>query len=243
MSIYKTQSEVGVYGAAYRVIDILAQTAMMLMGVLLPLLAFHWSRQQKQEFKKHYQLAFDSMMLLSVPMMFGTIVLADKIMAVVAGNDFAISGKPLQILAIAVWGVFLGAVFGHTAVAINRQKNTIWVYLSNAIITLIGYLIFIPKFGMYGAAWMTVFSELYAGFMLWIVIKKYSKEKLQLKTFGKITISSITMASVLFYLPKLNIFFAVLLGIAIYTLMIILLKTISKETIKEIISIKKSENL
>ncbi|MEK7680324.1 MAG: oligosaccharide flippase family protein, partial [Deltaproteobacteria bacterium] len=50
LSLYKTQSEVGLYGAAYRVIDILAQTAMLLMGVMLPLLAFNWSRNLKEKF-------------------------------------------------------------------------------------------------------------------------------------------------------------------------------------------------
>ncbi|MBI5222594.1 MAG: flippase, partial [Candidatus Magasanikbacteria bacterium] len=122
LSIFKSQSEVGIYGAAYRVIDILAQTAMMIMGVIMPLLAYNWSRNLKEEFKKYYQQAFDAIMLMAVPIMIGLILLADKIMAFVAGKEFAVAGKPLQVLAIAVFGVYLGAVFGHTAVAINRQK-------------------------------------------------------------------------------------------------------------------------
>ncbi|MFH1947034.1 MAG: flippase [Candidatus Magasanikbacteria bacterium] len=238
LSLFKTQTEVGIYGAAYRVIDILAQTAMMLMGVMLPLLAFAWSRKLKDSFKKYYQQAFDAMMLLALPMMVGTIVLADKIMYIVGGEDFIISGRPLQILAIAVFGVYLGAVFGHAAVAINKQKQTMWIYISNAIITLIGYLIFIPKFGMYGAAWMTVFSELYAGLLLWATIKHYSQEKIQLKTFAKIILASAVMGGVLLLLTNLNVFVLITLGIITYGVMIILTKTISRETIKEIISVK-----
>lgn len=240
LSLFRTQSEVGLYGAAYRVIDILAQTAMMLMGVMLPLLAFAWSRQLKQDFKKYYQQAFDSMMLLALPMMVGTIILADKIMHIVGGKEFVISSRPLQILAIAVFGVYLGAVFGHSAVAINKQKQTMWIYISNAIITLIGYLIFIPKFGMYGAAWMTVFSELYAGLLLWATIKHYSKEKLQLRTFAKIILASAVMGGVLLLLSNLNIFILIILGIIIYGLVLILTKAISKETVREIIRIKKA---
>ena len=239
LSLFKTQTEVGIYGAAYRVIDILAQTAMMLMGVMLPLLAYAWSRQLKPEFKKYYQQAFDAMMLLALPIMVGTIILADKIMYIVGGEDFVDSSRPLQILAIAVFGVYLGAVFGHAAVAINKQKQTMWIYISNAIITLIGYLIFIPKFGMYGAAWMTVFSELYAGLLLWATIKHYSKEKLQLKTFAKIILASVVMGIVLLLLINLNVFILVILGMLIYGATIILTKGISRETIKEIIATKK----
>lgn len=239
LSILRPQSEVGLYGAAYRVIDILAQTAMMLMGVILPLLAYAWSRDLKNKFRERYQQAFDSMMLLAVPMTIGTILLANKIMLLVAGSDFAESGRPLQILAIAVFGVYLGAVFGHTAVAINKQKQTMWIYISNAVITLTGYLIFIPKFGMYGAAWMTVFSELYAGLLLFLAIRHYSKEKLQFKTFGKIIIASAIMGFSLFFLNQLNIFLLIIIGMVIYGLVLFLIGGISRQTIKEIISLKK----
>ena len=182
LSIYSSQADVGLYGAAYRVLDVITQSAMMIMGTLMPLLAFAWSRQQKNEFKKYYQQAFDIMMLFAIPMMFGAITLSKKIMQFIAGPDFAESEKILSILAIAVFGVFLGAVFGHTAVAINRQKETLWIYISNAIITLIGYLIFIPIYGMLGAAWMSVFSELYAGILLFFTISHYSQEKINFKT-------------------------------------------------------------
>jgi O-antigen/teichoic acid export membrane protein len=239
LSLFKSQTEVGLYGAAYRVIDILAQTAMLLMGIILPLLAYTWSRNLKKQFLKRYQQAFDAMMLFAVPVTIGTIMLADKIMKLVAGDEFITSGKPLQILAIAVFGLYLGAVFGHTAVAINKQKQTMWIYISNAIITLIGYFIFIPKFGLYGAAWMTVFSELYAGLLLFITIRHYTKEKLQYKTFSKILFASIIMGLTIYLLNQLHVLFLVFIGIITYGLALILVRGISRETIKEILTLKK----
>lgn len=239
LTFFRDQTEVGLYGAAYRVIDILSQMAMMIMGVMLPLLAYHWSRDLKQEFKKYYQQSFDIIMLLALPMMMGIIMTADKVMNLVAGENFIASSRPLQILAIAVFGVYLGAIFGHTAVGINKQKQTIWVYLSSAIITLIGYLIFIPKFGMFGAAWMTVFSELYVGIMLFLTIRHYTREKLKLKTFGKIIFSTFIMTTILFLLRHANVLLQIIFAIITYGIMIIVTQAISKETIKEIFSLKK----
>ena len=238
LSLFRTQTEVGIYGAAYRVIDILAQMAMMIMGIMLPIMAFNWSRKLKSEFKKYYQQSFDIMMILAVPLTIGTIVLANRIMYIVGGTEFITSGKPLQILALAVFGVYLGAVFGHTAVSINKQKQTIWIYLSNAIITLTGYLIFIPKFGMYGAAGMTVFSEFYAGILLWLTIKYYTKKSLQLKNLAKIFFSGLVMGLSIWYCQKMNIFFLILLGALVYGTMIVLTKTISTKTLKEILKTK-----
>lgn len=234
LSIYSSQTTVGLYGGAYRILDVITQSAMMIMGTIMPLLAFAWSRQQKHEFKKHYQQAFDIMMLFAIPMMFGTITLAQPIINFIADASYAESAKILPILAIAVFGVFLGAVFGHTAVAIDRQKETLWIYISNAIITLIGYLIFIPKYEMYGAAWMSVFSELYAGIMLFFTISHYTKEKIQFKTTCKIIFASLVMCAVLLFTKQIPLLLNITIGMIVYGAVILLTKGISQKTLKEI---------
>ncbi len=239
LSILRTQQEVGMYGAAYRVIDILSQTAMMLMGVILPVLAYHYSRAHRDTFQKYYQLAFDAMMMLAVPMTVGTIMLAEPIMILVAGDQFAAAALPLKILSVAVFGLYLGAVFGHTAVAINKQKQTMWIYISDAILTFVGYLYFIPKFGMTGAAGMTVFSELYAGLLLLIVISRYTKMFPKLWTLFKILLSSFVMAAALHSFSSLHVLWLVALGIFTYGAMMFTFGGISVATIKELVTIRK----
>ncbi|MFA6427336.1 MAG: flippase [Candidatus Magasanikbacteria bacterium] len=237
LTVMRSQAEVGMYGAAYRVIDIIAQMAMMIMGVMLPLLAYSWSRNHREDFRHRYQMSFDSMMLIAIPTTVGMAILSTKIMRLVAGNNFTDAGNILQILSLAVLGVFVGGVFGHVAVAINRQKQTMWIYISDAIITLIGYLIFIPRYGLSGAAWMTVFSEWYAGLLLFITIKYYSKEQVQLKTFVKIALASIAMGSVLFLLQNLHVLTLILIGILVYGLVLVGIGGISKKTLKEILTL------
>ena len=238
LSWFQRFEEVGLYGAAYRVIDILGQTAMMLMGVILPLLAFAWARNNKEEFKRQYQQAFDALMLFAIPVMVGTIVLAEPIMVFVAGPEFAPAALPLQILSIAVFGVYFGAVFGHTAVAIDKQKQTMWIYISNAVISLIAYLFFIPRYGMLGAAWVTVFSEVYAGVLLFIVIRHYTKEVLHYLTLFKFIFSAIVMGGVIYLLQGLHVIALAVLGAGIYGIMIILTRAISLGTVKEVLQKK-----
>src|SRR3989344_5522767 len=100
LSIFVDQKQIGIYGAAYRVLDVITQSAMMIMGVLLPLMAYAWSRKLKKDFQNHYQRSFDTMMLFAVPMMVGAIVLGDKIILLLFGADFVESGTILQILSI-----------------------------------------------------------------------------------------------------------------------------------------------
>ena len=179
------------------------------------------------------------MMIFAIPMTVGIITLAKPIIFLVAGEGFVDSVLLLQILSLAVFGVYLGAIFGHTAVAINKQKQTMWIYISNAIITLIGYLIFIPKFGALGAAWMTVFSEIYAGVLLVLVIWKYTKVRIKLGTFMKALLSSAVMAIIILSLQDLNIIFLIIIGSITYFATLYILGGFSKQTVKEIISFKK----
>jgi O-antigen/teichoic acid export membrane protein len=234
LSVFRSQSEVGWYGAAYRVLDILSQLGMMLMGVMLPLLAFAWSRGMKEEFRMRYQQAFDALMLFAVPMTVGALILGERVMILVGGEDFAEAGRMLQLLSIAVFGVYLGAVFGHAAVAINRQRETMWIYISDAIITLAGYLVFIPAYGMIGAAGMTIFSELYAGTLLFLTVRHYSGEGLRIRTFAKILLASAMMGAVLLALPPLPVILSIIAGGIIYGIAIVALRAISPKTLKEI---------
>ncbi|MCB9798745.1 flippase [Candidatus Nomurabacteria bacterium] len=235
LSFFSNQIEVGLYGAAYRVLDVMTQTAMMLMGIMLPLLAYAFSHNQRKEFRQHFQRSFDAMMALAVPMMVGTLVLAHPIIRLVAGEEFAESGNILRLLSIAVFGVYLGAVFGHTAVSIGKQKQTMWIYISNAIITLTGYFIFIPRFGMYGAAWMTIFSELYTGLLLLIFVSRYTGSKLNFFTFVKIVFCSLVMGATLIIFNSLHVLWLVILGVLVYALFAYSLGIVSKQTLKEIL--------
>jgi len=238
LSLFKSQSEVGIYGAAYRVIDILAQMAMMMMGIMLPLLTYAWSRNDKKTFQQRFQQSFDMMMVLAMPLIVGGLVLAKPIMVLVAGSDFTASAPILQILILAILGVYLGAIFGHTAVAINKQKHVLWIYGTTALLTLIGYLIFIPIYGMYGAAWMTLFSELFTGFLLLGTVLWYVRMRLETKSFALITFSSFVMGGALYLMQNVHILLLIPIGALIYAVFIFGLGVVSRETVKEIFSTK-----
>ena len=233
LPLYATATEVGFYSAAYRVLDIITQVAAMVMGLLMPLMTFAWSRNLKEEFSVHFQRAFDLTALFLLPMVAGAIFLATPIMRFVAGAEFSGAGRILQILSLAIIGICFGMVFGHASLAIGRQKQALWVYITDAVISFIAYLVFIPKFGPWGAAGVTIFSEFYAGFGLAMVAGYWSNFIPRLKNFYKILFSSLFMGGVIYYL-KLHLLFSILIGALIYGLLILALRVISKQTLQEI---------
>ncbi len=239
LPLYVPQTDVAFYGAAYRVLDIVIQVSSMVMGIMTPLLAFAWSRQIMADFKKNAQLAFDLLMTLLIPMVFGAFVLAEPIMRFVAGANFSGAGKILQILIISIFGVCFGMVFGHLALAINKQRQVFWVYLSDALLSLVGYFIFIPKFGMYGAAYVTIFSEFYAGALLLIMAYHYSGFFPKLFTLLKILFISLLMSILIYNLREEHILILISLAGLFYTLGAIALKIFSRDSLLQLIPFNK----
>ncbi len=236
LPLYVSQTQVGLYGAAYRILDIITQSAGMIMGIMMPLVAFAWSRNLTDEFKKRYQTSLDLVALLLVPMMAGILVLARPIMTLIGGAEFAQSERILQFLSVAILGITFGNIFGYISLAINRQREALWVYISDAIITTAAYFIFIPRYGIYGAAGVSIFSEVYAGLALMLISNYYSGFTPRFKALGKIILASAIMGAVVYKLQPMNIVVSMIIGAVVYGVLVLLFKVVSKDTLKEIVN-------
>ena len=157
-------------------------------------------------------------------------------MQLIFGSEFTGAGNILRWLSISIFGICIGMVFGHINLAINRQRQALWIYGSNAILSVIGYFIFIPRYGVYGAVGVTIFSEFYAGLLLLALARHYSRINLRLLTFLKIIFASALMGTLIFFLPQLPVLARVGIGIIGYVVFVILFKIISLDTIKSLLT-------
>ncbi len=236
MSLTRTQAEVGLYGATYRVIDILTMLPAVFMGMVLPVATKYYLDKNKNELKALLQKSFDALIIFAVPIVLGTLIIAKKIMVFVAGDDFAISGEILKVLILAIGSIFVTSLFGYAVVAINKQKVMMWGYLTAAGLTLVGYLYFIPKFGYWGAAWMTVFSEVFI--MVWTAILVYKTIKFfpNLKTFLKTIPAGLIMMGLLYYVQGWHVLLLLLIAGVVYFGILYLLGGIKKQTLEQLTS-------
>jgi len=238
LSLFKSQSEVGIYGAPYKVLEVLITFPAMFAGLMMPFLTKTYRERDRERFKKILRKSFDALVMVVLPMMVGTYFVAERIMLFIFGEEFRVSGTVLQILIIATGIIFIGNLFGNTVVAVNRQRQIIWAYAVIAILSLGGYLIFIPLYSYLGAAWMTVVSEFLITFASFYVVWRATRIGISLKLFFKSLLASIGMGVVLFLLGGQSLILMILVGILVYTLLLYLLKGFSKKLIREIISLK-----
>lgn len=235
LAYFREQAEVGLYGVAYRIIDVMTVLPTMFMGLILPSLVAAWSAGKKQVFKNHVSRTFDLFMLAVIPVIIGAQVVATDLTILIAGEDFASAGPVLALLILALLGVFLGALFGHLVVALNKQRIMTLGYVFVAIIAVAGYLWLIPEHGMWGAVWVTLVSEALIASLTFFVVWRTSGALPNLLVSLKGLIAGGAMFVAIAHL-NLHVVFTILIGAGVYTAGLLALKAIRIDEIKHLLA-------
>lgn len=231
LSVTRPAAEVGLYGAAYKVLDVVTAIPMIFMGLVLPLLTTAWSSANTEDFRRKLGKAFDFLSLIALPIAFGAFPVANDLMRLIAGDAFTSSGAFLSILMIAGAAVFWGALFGHAVVALNLQRKMIWAYAIDAAIALALYIVLIPKYGALAAAWITVISEVFIAIITAIAVFRATGHVVAMKTFGRAFLASAIMMVVVYGMSDINVLLRVMLGAVVYAIALYALGGITKDTL------------
>jgi O-antigen/teichoic acid export membrane protein len=245
LSIIKRKSEIGIiaevglYGAAYKVIDVLITFPFIFAGIVLPVMTAAWANKNKEEFKKILQKAFDVMALIAIPLAIGTQLLATQVITLVMGKEFAMAGPILQILILAASIIFLGNMFAHAVIAIDKQREIISAYIFVAITSVIGYLIFIPQYSYFGAAYVTIYSELAISLASFLLVYKNTKFIPRMEVLYKSILASLVMLASI-YLTYLfishNLFIVLAIAIITYFIFLIIFRGLKKKDLLVLIN-------
>lgn len=235
LSLVKTEGEVGLYGAAYKVIDVLVTLPFMFLGIILPLLTSSWLKKELESFKNIAQKSFDFLILLALPISIGAQFLATDIVRVIAGEEFAAAGEILKILILAASLIFISCLFSHIIIAVNKQTKIIGAYIFTGLTSVALYFWLIPRYSYIGAAWGTVYSELCITLFALYYTKKYTNWHIKLKLAGKALVASLLMALFLALWPNhffnsllLSTLVTIILAAAVYLLGLYLTKALTK---------------
>lgn len=229
------QAEVGVYGAAYRVLEILVTLPFMYAGVLLPIIAKSWKEGRVGQFNNLVQRSLDAMSLVTFPLIFGTQAVATQAMILVTGPEFAESGDVLRILIVATGAIFMATIFSHAVVALDAQKDMLPWYIWTAILALIGYVVFIPVYGLWAAAWLTVASELVILLGNVLVVVRRSGMRINWSISMKALVASVIMWFVAWNLDRYSLALAIGGGAVTYAALLLAMRAVTPEMLKELL--------
>lgn len=216
LSLTRSQEEVGLYGAAYKVLDVVTVFPMFFMGLVLPLLTAAWSSGDRAAYARRFLKSFDVLAIAALPLAVGAWPTARDLMTLVAGEAFADSGRMLAVLMLAASSVTLATVSCHAVVAVGIQKPMIWMYAIDALLSLALYLLYVPVHGPIAAAWITVFSEAFILVIATIAVARYTRVSPGWRAFGAASLASAVMYGALVAASTLHVLLRITLGMFVY---------------------------
>lgn len=244
LGLFRSQAEVGIYGAPYKMLEVIITLPAMIVGLMMPVLSKQYSSNKLEDFKHTYQQTFDFLIMMAMPLVIGVLPIAHQFMRMVAGEDFTSAsnqadlGKILQILIVAVGVIFIGTLSGYLVVIVNKQRSMVWGYGAVAVTALCGYLYFIPRYSYFGAAAVTVFSEAAITVVGLYLVYRATKFFPSLRTTFKVLLASAIMGGVVWLINDWNSLLAIAIGCVVYPLALLAVKGVSIQQLKSFLQLR-----
>lgn len=228
LSAMKGDAAVGLYSAAYRLVEALGFIPLAFTTALFPVLSrLHISSQDSLKFA--YQKSFKYLLLVVLPIAVATTLVADRVILGIYSSGFSGSEVALRILVWAAPFTFLNLLLATTVISINRQDLITRVAGLSMVLNVIGNLLLIPKYGYAGASIATVVTgALACALYLYFVSRLVCRVEFH-KLIIKPAVACGVMAGSLILLRHLNLFLVVPVAAIIYLAVLFLLKTFTRE--------------
>lgn len=233
LSAMKGDEPVGWFNAAYGLVLMLRIVPEIVLLAFFPKLA-RTGMNPGESLRMIYQFLAKYLVMLGIPIVIGTSILAPKIILTIYGIKFSNSIIALQILSMDILLFFTYRLLQYILISINRQRETSIITFACAMINIILNFILIPSMSYIGSSLATVISEsiLLAAFFS-IVSKSFYKLPIASITMKPI-IASTLMAIFVYLLSSVNITILIPLALIIYISVLYLLNFFDKNE-KEIL--------
>jgi O-antigen/teichoic acid export membrane protein len=229
-----TDRAVGIYGAAYKVLENITFFPGMIMGLVMPMLSFYIIKD-KQKFKQLVNENFKLFTILIVPLVIATLFFAENIIAIIAGPEYTASATVLRIVIFSLAFIFFGMLFGNIMVAAKLQKQQLIALSICATFNVSANLILIPKYSYLATSYVSVATELLVVILSAYIIYKNLNFLPKIKNLTLIALSGIIMSFYILTLHFLPFFFLLITSPLIYFIILILFKVITKKEIQMLI--------
>lgn len=151
-------AEVGIYAAAYRFVDAFVLLAASIGAPFFPKLSSLVGRNPSAA-RALLEDAYRPLFAVGLPLSVGGFVLADGLVVIAFGSDFAAAAVPLRVLVWTALPLFWVYVANQGLIAANRTWGLAAVYGVTLGLNVLANLALVPSFGAAGAAVAMVIAE------------------------------------------------------------------------------------
>jgi len=224
LSVIKGDAAAGWYNVACNLIGVLAFIASAFILAVFPNMA-RFFIAAKDSLKIALEKSSKYLFIAGLPLAVGTILLADRIILLVYGAEFAPAVVALQVLCLYLPFRFISFATGWTLASINREPLRTLSAGIAAGINISLNLLLIPSLGLVGAAISTVITQILLFALYFYFVAKHFHRLPLHKMLIKPVIACLIMGIFIFFVRQINLALLVALAALIYFGMLYLLKT------------------
>ena len=227
----------GIYNAAYKVLENISFFPAMFVGLVMPIMSryiFH----EPAKFRKIADNTFKVFLILTVPLVIGTVFLAKNIISLIGGSGFGESVFVLQVLSFAMAFIFFGNFFTNVIIAGNQQRKLIAILSFCAALNVGANLVLIPKLSYNGAALTSSITEFMVAALSAIACWKLLRYAPSFEKFFSILASGAVMGIVLYISASLGFIVRAFASLGLYFLLLWAFKAVSTDEMRSLVSRK-----
>jgi len=229
---WRTSEEIGYYSASQRVVQIFYTLSGIIATAVFPAFSRFIKQGVFEKAKLLNEKVISLLYLLALPLAVGGIILAQPIIKLLFGKEYLPASLSFQILILTLLIQFPAAVLSNSLTAYNQQRKLAYYTGLGSLSNVLFNALFIPIWGINGAALATVIAQSAYIFPLWLKIKKINNFY-TLRHLKKIAASAAIMGvvSFIFNQIRMNVIVNIILSAGFYFALLYLMK---EEAIQEI---------
>lgn len=235
--------DVGIYDQALKLINVLLTLVTSLGSVMLPRVSSLLATGDHKAVNKMHEMAFLIYNLVIFPIVAGMLIVNDDFVQLFLGRDFQDARYAIAIMIFRMFFIGWTNIMGiQMLIPHNKNKEFMISTTAPAIISVGLNLLFLPKLGYIGAAFVSVLTEALVWGIQLFFTRVYLKEVPIMGSMTKIVLASAIMYGILLgsktfinFSPTINVLVFAVLGGIIYLFEILSMKVIDVKELKQII--------
>jgi len=217
------ESQLGIYGACYKIGVVMMMFTQSFRYAYEP---FVFAKQKKSDDKKAYSDAMKYFYIFSIFIFLGIMFFLDVIkFAIKDTYHSGLNVVPLVLLSFVFQGIFFNLSFWYKLS--DKTKWGAYISLIGCVMTVVGNIIFIPRYSYMGAAWVSAVSFFVMMVISWVLGKKYYPISYEIKSAMKYTLVGLFLYLLGMYVPIEPL--ALRLGFRLLLLLVFIAYAIKKD--------------
>jgi O-antigen/teichoic acid export membrane protein len=226
----------GVYGAAYRIVWMPTLLAVAFYVALRPSLA-RASVQGLDTVEELLRRSTRMLSAVSVGVVVGGWLLAEPAVLFLYGDGYRDAVRPLQLLLAAFGLLVVSRIYRLILAAFHRQAVDFKIMALAAVINILLNTLLIYSYATVGAALASVASELFILVAGYFATRRYIQHVPLGRYLLRPLICAAPMALVLLLTPDLHLLLRVVLGGAVYLVLLVVLRVIDLQEVQRVFSV------